>query len=544
MPDTPSHDDQFADLFGRLPSPPQRGASAPHRAPIASSGGSGAPGAVDGTRPLSRRAAREAAATGDREPATSEPTPPHPVSPEPATPQPAHSASPATSAAQTPAAAAATAGPPAGSSAPRPSNSSAHGVGDPTAPTIAPSAPTAARVGGDPGPQRTTASIDALFGDDAASADDRARDRQHARDRRKSRIAGWVVFGVVLALIGGVVAGGAFVWVTYEDKIRAFMGWEEPKDYAEGEATGEAIVTIVDGDTGSSISTTLHEAGVTKTSGAFYDYLIANGLNPTFHPGAYQLQQQMTSEAALAALEDPANKLENTAQLREGLTVEQSLPLLADATGIALKDFEKAVAKPATFGVDGDSLEGWLFPATYTFNPGASATDVIQRLVDRTVQSLDSAGVPEDRRHEILTVASIIEREARFEDDFFKVSRVIQNRLDPDNAETHGLLQMDSTAQYGYGEMHDGTVSSSAEALEDDNPWNTYKHAGLPVGPIANPGDRAIEAAMAPADGPWLYFVTVNLDTGETVFTNTYGEHLKAVEQWRSWCADNPDSGC
>ena len=92
--------------------------------------------------------------------------------------------------------------------------------------------------------------------------------------------------------------------------------------------------------------------------------------------------------------------------------------------------------------------------------------------------------------------------------------------------------------------MHDGTVSSSAEALEDDNPWNTYKHAGLPVGPIANPGDTAIRAAMEPVEGPWLYFVTVNLDTGETVFTNTYNEHLQAVEQWRSWCADNPDSGC
>ena len=396
----------------------------------------------------------------------------------------------------------------------------------------------------EPGPRRTPASIDALFGDDAVSADERAREKRHERDRRKSRIAGWIVFAVVIALIGGVIAGGTFVWFTYEDKIRAFMGWEEPKDYAAGEATGEAVVTIVEADTGSSISTTLHEAGVTKTARAFYDYLIDNGLNPTFHPGAYQLQQQMTSEAALSALEDPNNKLENTAQLREGLTVAQSLPLLADATGMPLKDFEKAAADPAAFGVDADSLEGWLFPATYTFNPGVSASDVIGRLVSRTIESLDAAGVPEDRRHEILTIASIIEREARYEDDFFKVSRVIQNRLDPSNSETHGLLQMDSTAQYGYGEMHDGTVSSSAEALEDDNPWNTYKHAGLPVGPIANPGDTAIRAAMEPVEGPWLYFVTVNLDTGETVFTNTYNEHLRAVEQWRSWCADNPDSGC
>ena len=103
---------------------------------------------------------------------------------------------------------------------------------------------------------------------------------------------------------------------------------------------------------------------------------------------------------------------------------------------------------------------------------------------------------------------------------------------------------MDSTAQYGYGEMHDGTVSSSGEALADDNPWNTYVHTGLPIGPIANPGDVAIDAAMHPADGDWLYFVTVNLDTGETVFTSNVADHNRAVAQWQAWCTDNPDAGC
>jgi UPF0755 protein len=403
------------------------------------------------------------------------------------------------------------------------------------------SAPVAAA---QPEPRSAPATIDSLFGDGPADAEERARQKRHDRDRRKSRVAGWVVFGVVIALIGGVIAGGTYVWLTYEDQIRAFMGWEEPKDYESGLATGETTITIVDGDTGSSISTTLHDAGVTKTSRAFYDYLIANAPSATFHPGVYRLQLKMTSAAALEALEDPENKLENSAQLPEGLTMDQSLTRLADGTGIPLEDFEAAVSDPSVYGVDADSLEGWLFPLTYTFDPDVTAEDVIRTLVDRTVTSLDDAGVPQDRRNEILTIASIIEREARFQDDFFKVSRVIQNRLDPSNTETHGLLQMDSTVQYGYGEMHDGSVSTSTEARNDDNPWNTYMHAGLPVGPIANPGDLAIDAAMNPADGPWLYFVTVNLDTGETVFTTTYSEHLKAVEQWRAWCADNPDSGC
>ena len=103
---------------------------------------------------------------------------------------------------------------------------------------------------------------------------------------------------------------------------------------------------------------------------------------------------------------------------------------------------------------------------------------------------------------------------------------------------------MDSTAQYGYKEMHDGTVSTSQAALEDDNLWNTYVHPGLPVGPIANPGDLAIDAAMHPADGAWLYFVTVNLETGETIFTDTYADHLTAVEQWQEWCRANDSDDC
>ena len=352
------------------------------------------------------------------------------------------------------------------------------------------------------------------------------------------------MFAVILAILGGIVGGGFYVWTTYEDKIRAFMGWEEPKDYEDGIAEGEVSVTIVSGDTGSSISTTLFQSGVTKTDSAFYDYLIKTAQNPTFQPGVYTLKQKMSSAAALTALKDPANRRENTAQLPEGLTLESTLARVADGTGMPLADLEAAVADPSVYGVAASSLEGWLFPATYTFDPGTTAQQMIQTMVDRTVQSLDAAGVPVDQRERILTIASIIQREARFTQDFYKVSRVIENRLDPDNEETHGLLQMDSTAQYGFNEINKGTVSSSAEALENDNPWNTYLHPGLPIGPIANPGDVAIDAAMHPADGPWLYFVTVNLDTGETVFSTTYAEHEKAVAQWQEWCSANDSDDC
>lgn len=364
-------------------------------------------------------------------------------------------------------------------------------------------------------------------------------------ERRRGRRAGrFIALGIVVVLLGGLTAGGFWVWNTYEDQIRALMGWEEPRDFEEGIAEGEAVVTIHEGDVPRDISLTLFTAGVTKTPMAFYDHLIETSQNPTFYPGVYRLQARMASPAALAALENPDNRIENGAQLPEGLTVAQSVDLLAEGTGIPLEDYQAAVADPSAYGVTADSLEGWIFPATYTFAPDLTAEDIIRTMVNRTEEALDHAGVPVERRHEILTIASIIQREARFQDDFYRVSRVIQNRLDPSNQETLGLLQMDSTAQYGYDQLHDGTVSSTQAALDDDNPWNTYVYAGLPVGPIANPGDLAIRAALEPAEGPWLYFVTVNLDTGDTLFTTTYAEHLEGVQQWEQWCRDNPDSGC
>ncbi|WP_424445661.1 endolytic transglycosylase MltG [Microbacterium sp. CH-015] len=488
MPDNPQGDDTFADLFSKLPSPRT---SQPAQEPES------APAAPDA--PLSRRAAREAAATSEPDTAAA------PGASEPAAPT---SAAAAATPARTPDAPARTT----------------------DAPRAAAAAPTGVTVA-DAAPQ-----LDTLF--DGAGAVN-ARDSRHAKDRRKSRIAAWVIFGVILAIIGGITAGGFYVWNTYEDKIRAFMGWEEPKDYEAGLATGEALVTIVSGDTGSTISQTLYEAGVTKTPEAFYDYLVQSAQNPPFQPGVYALQQKMTSAAALTALLDPANKQEFTAQLPEGLTEAQTLDRLSASLGLPLADLQAATADPSAYGVNATSLEGWLFPATYTFDPGVTAQDVITTLVNRTVQSLDTAGVPVDQRQQVLITASIIEREARLPDDFSKVSRVIANRL------ADGMkLQMDSTAQYGYGEMHDGSASSSKEALEDDNAWNTYVIDGLPATPISNPGDTAIDAAMHPTDGNWLYFVTWNMDTGETIFSDTYAEHEAAIAKWNEWCTANDNRGC
>ena len=170
--------------------------------------------------------------------------------------------------------------------------------------SVAPSQPAAA--------ERTvtssTAPLEALFEDEGLKAPS-ASASPPDRDRRKSRIAAWSVFAIVIAIIGGLVGGGFVVFHTYEDQIRKVMGWEEPKDYEAGIAEGEASVTVLSGQTGADISRALFDAGVTKTTDAFYSYLIASGEDPNvLKPGVYSLQKKMTSKAVFAALLDPANK--------------------------------------------------------------------------------------------------------------------------------------------------------------------------------------------------------------------------------------------
>lgn len=356
------------------------------------------------------------------------------------------------------------------------------------------------------------------------------------KKRRRGLRALVIVLVSVLVLVGG---GAATAWILFEEQVREVMGWELPIDYV-GDGNGtEVDVTISSGQIGSDIATTLHEAGVTMTYEAFYELLLGMEEQPTFIPGTYALEEEMSAQSALDALLDESNRKVNSAVIREGLTLSSYVELLAAGTGIPIEDFEAAVADYTSYGLPEDavSLEGYLFPATYEFDPGVTARDIIQLLVNRTFESLDAAGVAPEDRNRVLTIASIIQREARIADDFYKVSRVIQNRL-----AIPMQLEMDSTAQYG--EDAQDSAFSTAEQLEAVNGYNTYTRDGLPVGPIAGVGDLAIDAALHPVDGPWVFFVTVNLDTGETVFSETVDEHERGVEQLKAWCRETDHPAC
>lgn len=388
-----------------------------------------------------------------------------------------------------------------------------------------------------------------LFGDTGSSAGSGGRvpsstrhggvDRHRRKRGRRRGLRVLIVLAVIAALLGGIAIVGSMFWNQFGDRVSEMLGWTTD-DY-EGEGHGEVVVSITAGEIGEDIARTLAEAGVVKTSKAFYELLLVQNPAVEFHPGSYRVRLEMSAQAALDALRDPANRMQLTAVIPEGLTVDRVLEIVAAGAEIPLDELRAAAENPAQFGVPPGvtTLEGWLYPATYEFEPNTSAEAAIAKMAGYQIAVLDELGVPVEDRERVLTIASIVEREAGRAEDFGKVARVVFNRL-----EIGMLLQMDSTVQYGYGQHADGSVWSTDQALADDNPWNTYLHTGLPVGPIANPGRAAIEAALNPEPGEWLYFVAVNLDTGESVFTTNGDDHNAAVRQLNEWCVANPGRGC
>ena len=358
-------------------------------------------------------------------------------------------------------------------------------------------------------------------------------------DRRRTGRRVLISLLVTLLLLGGLAGAGAYLWSHYGDGISQTLGWST-NDY-EGEGSGEVVVVITEGEIGEDIAASLEEADVVKTADAFYSLLLEQPEEVAFLPGSYKVKSQMSAQAALDALQNPDNRMAFTAIIPEGKTVEQTLELVAAGASIPIEELQAATEDVAAYGLpEGvDSLEGWLFPATYEFEEDTTGAEAIAELVSTQIQVLDEMGVAPESREAVLTKASIVQREGGRIEDFPKVARVIENRLAQDM-----LLQMDSTAQYGYGQHADGSVWSTDEALADDNPWNTYVHKGLPKGPIANPGRDAISAVLSPPAGDWIYFVAVNLETGESVFSTTQEEHESAIGQLNEWCAANPDQGC
>lgn len=359
-----------------------------------------------------------------------------------------------------------------------------------------------------------------------------ASERRAARKRRRRRrLRSFFVLVVVLGLVSG--AG----YIAYSQLVN---GSTTASDDYPGPGSGRVEITISEDSSGRQIGQTLVNADVIKSVGAFVRQFETNRAALTIRPGTYRLQQQMSAAGALAALLDETNRVDSTITVGAGQKLSEVKQRIVDIMGVSESDVNAAFADTEAIGLPseaGGNAEGWLLPGSYEVSEGDTPTTVIARMVAGTIHELDRLGVAPADRETVLIKASIVDGEMNIGKYMPMVARVIENRLADKDGETKGMLGMDSTVLYGVGKT---SGVPNQEDLDNDNPYNTRLHAGLPPTPIGQPSERAIKAVLNPAEGNWLYFVTVNLDTGETLFASTLEEQEKNREKLVEYCNANP----
>lgn len=346
---------------------------------------------------------------------------------------------------------------------------------------------------------------------------------------RKKRGALGVVIALVVLLVigGGAVLGGK--------ALLSRFGGPAP-DY-DGPGTGEAKVQVVKGASASAIGEALERAGVVKSAAAFRDVARDDERALKIQPGWYRLRLQMKASLALDLLLDPKARLRSRVTIPEGTTVARTLELIAkNVSEVPLASLKEAARNTAALGLPPYAkgrLEGFLFPATYDFEPGTSAVEILSTLVSEyevRAERLDIAGRAKAlgiSQYDALVIASLVEGETGNASDRGKVSRVVYNRL-----KLPMRLQFDSTVKYAYGLKGEVKTRLLYRDLEIDSPYNTYRHDGLPPAPINSPGEAAFEAALNPTAGPWLYFVVIDKN-GKSAFATTAAEFAVLKERYR-----------
>lgn len=368
----------------------------------------------------------------------------------------------------------------------------------------------------------------------------RHRSRRSARrggGGRRGRGGRTLLALLITALVLGLVAGG--LWWGF-DKVRDFI---VAPDYNSG-GTGEVVVEVKKDQTAAEIGRELQAKGVVKSQKAFVEAAKANPRSKEIQPGFYRLRLQMRAADAMSMLLDRASRVVSRVTVPEGLTYKAALGKLAEGTGIPPADLQAAAKDLDALGIPSwwfnrsdkkqpiKSIEGFLWPDTYEFPPGATAAQVLKQCVNQFLKMADSLNLVRTAEAKNITpftaliVASLVEAEAGVQQDMAKVARVVYNRL-----EKQMNLEFDSTTNYwrelnGLERKHN---LNDAELLDPGNPYRTYGVAGLPPGPIGNPGAEALRAAINPEPGPWLYFVRID-KSGNSAFTDDYQQHLRNIE--------------
>jgi UPF0755 protein len=370
------------------------------------------------------------------------------------------------------------------------------------------------------------------------------------RGRRRRRVALGCAVSLLIVVVLAAVFVGSKMWHSFGPQ----------NDYA-GDGKQDLVVQVHAGDSTTAIGETLHNHDVVRTVKAFVEASEGNEAISAIQPGYYRLRTEIPASSAVKRLADPESRvgklvipegqqLDDTTDVKTNATTPGILTMISKATCVdldgdrhclAVTDLRTAAEKtllaslsvpswavgPVTgMGDDHRRLEGLIAPGTFNVNPSASPQTILETLISTSavqyVRSglLDTATAMNMSPYDVLVVASLVQREAKPQ-DFPKVARVIYNRL----AE-HRTLEFDSTVNYPLDRREVATTDADREQV---TPWNSYVAEGLPATPICSPGTDALKAAEHPADGDWLYFVTID-PQGTTLFTRDYQQHLANIE--------------
>jgi len=363
--------------------------------------------------------------------------------------------------------------------------------------------------------------------DDHDDRPSRSERHRRARSQRRNR-RGWVFLVSIL-----VVAAAVVIIVVPK------LGSSSDADYS-GTGTSQVVeVTIPTGANASQIGAALSAKGVIASTGAFVTAAKNDSNSVNIQPGYYNLHSHMSAKAALAALLDPASRnAGHDVLVPEGATVLDVEARLVKVLGASQKasidKFLKHagdIGLPVNYGTLTGSPEGFLYPATYTFDPGTTGEAALQQMVQRFISQDRQTGFASAAKavklepYQALIIASIAQSEAKFPADMPKVARVILNRI-----AARMPLQIDATSAYAAKLL--GLDPTKVIYSQINSPYNSYTHDGLPPTPISNPGSEAMNGAVHPATGNWLYYVNGD-KAGHLFFTNDPNQFQTAVDKCR-----------
>lgn len=320
-------------------------------------------------------------------------------------------------------------------------------------------------------------------------------------------------------LVVVLLAGGGFVWYQRQVNPPGSSGREVKVEVPEGSST-QRIAAILD------------DEGVVSSARVFRVYVQAKGAGP-FQAGSYRLPRNASFDHVVATLEKGPETIADRLTIPEGLTLRQIAERVGKLPGRSADRFLEVAGSGqvrSRYQPKGSTnLEGLLLPETYSIEREEDERAILERMVDAFDEAAARAGVDDVGQGGIVTpyqaiiVASLVEEEARVPEDRGMIARVIYNRL-----RQRMPLQVDATVIYALGRPGDEGVRVLNKDLEVDSPYNTYRIRGLPPTPIAAPGRAALEAAVDPPDGPWLFYVVVE-SNGKHAFGTTLAEHNQNI---------------